>query len=263
MMPAPTTSRSASAPRPPDLGWEPVSRCGDEHDHPFLRVLAGIGCGVLAAEVLYVIVAVAAYGGSLLSEIGLPVTAYVVCLLLIVLLVPALPIVFAWRWTNPGHYAVAYLMIWVPLTALFVYGFAGDWSPSLLIEYGLFSLGLPLCVVAWADWAWVLSKRRAIASRAGPRMGDWRLVAAGTAMYVSGVVLAVVACGAVFLLPVGVVLAVVGFLMPDPRPSRPRAQVYSVPFAAGPPPACPSCTTPLVWAASVGRWACPACGTYV
>jgi len=256
MIPAPTTSRTASARKPPDLGWEPDSRREEEHDHVYLRTLAGIGCGLAALPVtlsVFVLLVGAAWYTS----------REVVVILVLVLLVSIAPIAFAWRWRNPGHYAVAYLMIWVPFTAVFLLVWdAYPWIP-LIAEYGLFSLGLPLCVVAWSDWMQVLWTRRVLRFRTGAYAGDWRVVLVGVGMYLAGVVLAFVACGAVFLLPVGVVLATVGFLIPGPRPARPPAPVYAFPVATGPPPACPRCAAPLVWAPSVGRWSCPRCLTYV
>ncbi len=261
MVPAPTTSRSASARRPPDLGWEPVTRREDEaYAHPYLRALAGIGCGLGALPILLPLLYVVVAAPVLVATAG-------ALLFLLVLLVPGVPIAFAWRWTNPGHYAIAYLMLWIPMTTVYTLVFLGGPSLALLaaswllvVMYGLYSLGLPLCVVALLDWARILSSRRTSSLREGAYAGDWRVVVAGLLVYMAGFGLSLVACGGALLLVVGVAFVMAGFLMSGPRPRR-RAASYGLP-PVWPPPVCPRCATPLVPDPMAGVWYCPTCGAH-
>lgn len=262
MIPAPTTSRSASTPRPADLGWEPVPRDqeAEELKHPVLRVMAEFGCGIAAIPFILFALAFGPVG----SILFLPL-----------ILVFVVPLAFAWWWANPGRYAVAYLMVWLPLAAVSL-SVIGSALAFLLWVWAVFSLGLPLCVAAWMDWVRAVRHPPVLRVRSRRSLGDWRVVVSGTVLYVVGFSIAwgsllsavlsfptggygpaTVGCSAVLLLPVGIILAAVGFFLPDPRSRRPQVQ----PLGLGtPPPACPRCTAPLVWLPSEGRWACPRCG---
>ncbi len=263
MIPAPTTSRSASARRPADIGMEPDTRGADAgYEHMALRVLAAFGCGIASLPILVPLLYLAIVAPAFEA-------ALVAALFFLVLLVPGVPIALAWRWTNPGHYAVAYLMIWVPFTVLFALVLASAASYPLLeaswflaLEYGLYSLGLPLCLVAWGEWIRILRRRRASSLRRGAYAGNWLVVVAGVLFYFGGFGLAIVACGGVLLMAVGIALAVAGFLMRGSLPRRGPTPSARFP-AASPPPPCPTCDAPLEWVASLGVWFCPRCQAYV
>jgi len=119
MIPPPTFSRTAWPRETPAEKAGPARRKAEDYDHPYLRTLAGIGCGLVLLPIGFL---------YLVGVISFGVPAAII--LLPLLLAFLVPVVFIFWWANPGHFAVSYTMVWTVFTALvlLVPGL-GLWAP--------------------------------------------------------------------------------------------------------------------------------------